>query len=519
MVKSTSTHVSNSYGGVNSKSSQDYELALFVKKFIEFTFNYFNITNIKKNTGKPPFKLINVISLLIYGNINGITSTVVIAENSEFHELYKIVSNYQIIADRTLRKYRKKYNELFNKILNLTLILSYYLSLTDFKHIAVDGTILKAFNSPFNILKMNDIHTLIKHFTIEKLDDEKIKELRLSAQEFLYSKSLNDNEKVHVLKTLKEILEKSQQSSIGINDYMARWMYNKQHRPQLSYNLQHGVDVKTNLICGINISQSPTDHYEIPEMVDKILLNLDGIKPEVISADTIYRTINNLTYLNNHKIIPLIPTKKQGKESINHLNANPFSIDYFPYIYEKDIVICPMNQVLTKNRPYDSKTDKFGFIRDKYVYSNYFACQKCINKINCCESYSHRSITKYGHELLDKCELMMKIKENKLEYKKRSCVEAPNGTYKMHYHINELHITGKYYIQGIMDGIGASYNIKRLFKMIKENNIDIDDVYKVMDILTAPSSNFFMQSRNVKKMNKIQNKKSLCQNSSHKKKV
>ena len=65
--------------------------------------------------------------------------------------------------------------------------------------------------------------------------------------------------------------------------------------------------------------------------MEKVLKNLNGIKPERDSADTIYRTIINLTYLDKKEITILTPTRKQGKESINHLNANPFSIDYFLY--------------------------------------------------------------------------------------------------------------------------------------------------------------------------------------------
>ncbi len=38
--------------------------------------------------------------------------------------------------------------------------------------------------------------------------------------------------------------------------------------------------------------------------------------------------------------------------------------------------------------------------------------------------------------------------------------------------------------------MGASYNIKRLFNIFKEENIDLNDVYKVMDILTALNSDF-----------------------------
>ena len=137
------------------------------------------------------------------------------------------------------------------------MILAYCLSITDFEHIALDGTILKAFNSPPNILKMDDPDILINHYSIKKLDKYEIKDLRLSAIKFIENKRLSDTEKLSVLKTLKNILEESGQSSIGINNITARWIYNKQHRPQLSYNLQHRVDTKSNLICRINVSQSP----------------------------------------------------------------------------------------------------------------------------------------------------------------------------------------------------------------------------------------------------------------------
>ena len=56
------------------------------------------------------------------------------------------------------------------------MILAYCLSITDFEHIALDGTILKAFNSQFNILKMDDLEILINHYSIKKLDKDEIKD-------------------------------------------------------------------------------------------------------------------------------------------------------------------------------------------------------------------------------------------------------------------------------------------------------------------------------------------------------
>ena len=110
MIDSSTIRVSNSYGGRNSKSLIDYDLAYFCKKFIEFTFKYNNISQDTNTVGRKPFKLINVMSLLVYGGVNGITSTVIISYEAEHNDLYQFVSNGTIIADRTLRKCRKYIN-------------------------------------------------------------------------------------------------------------------------------------------------------------------------------------------------------------------------------------------------------------------------------------------------------------------------------------------------------------------------------------------------------------------------
>ena len=46
------------------------------------------------------------------------------------------------------------------------------------------------------------------------------------------------------------------------------------------------ITILHSIICGVNIVQNPTDHYQIPALMNQILVNLQ-IKPQ-ISADTIY---------------------------------------------------------------------------------------------------------------------------------------------------------------------------------------------------------------------------------------
>ena len=48
-------------------------------------------------------------------------------------------------------------------------------------------------------------------------------------------------------------------------------MQNKDGQSQTSYNIQSAVDTTTKLICAVNITQNPTDHDELPEIVEKTI--------------------------------------------------------------------------------------------------------------------------------------------------------------------------------------------------------------------------------------------------------
>ena len=477
-------YILSNYKDCFENFSRDWKLAIFCIKVVETCFKYFNIEQNISDNGRPPFKLINMVKLMTYAGLNGITSSEVISTNGEYHELYKFVSEFLMPAGRTIRKYRSEYKDVFRKVTSFTLIIAHAMKLSDFEHISIDGTIQKAFNSPFYVLKMKYIDLLLYHFFEEELTKEEIKDLPRAVKKFLKNKKFDDVEKVEILLMLREILEESGQTSIAINDWTARWMHSKQKRAQLSFNIQTGVDTTTKLICGVNVSQSPTDHYEIPGIMDVIIENLEYHKPIKISADTIYRTIENLTYLSEKEIEFLIPTRKQGKEQINHLNKNQFSSDYFKFDFQKRIVICPMKHKLKEYGPYDCEPDKFGFQRQQYAYSNSQACKKCPHKKECCGKSNHRTITRYGHELLDLAEQKMELEENQEEYKLRSCtVEAPNGTFKVYYHVNEMAVVGIEKVQIMYDIMASSYNIKRLFNIFEENDIDFIEVFDFLDAL------------------------------------
>ena len=460
------------------KMEEEFQLMYLASTIVDCTFDFFKIERKVSNVGKPPFDLKDMIKLIFYGYINKITSTVTLSYNAKYNVLYNIISHGLEPSDRTIRDYCKYFQPIYQLIMSFILIVANRIGLTDYEHIAIDGTIKKAYNSPFNIIKEKDISLLIKHYMVEKLTKDEIKKLRRTARKFLNDKSKTDEEKVNILFHWWHLLDYSGQTSLALNDYDARLMKTKdkgQKYPKFSLNIQLGTDTKSKLICGVNVVQNPTDHYQIPALMNQILTNLNT-KPKKISADTIYLTLANLNYLDNLGISALIPTSQQNRKNSNNLPENLFAIDYFVFDEYKNVFICPENQELTLDGAYPAPQEKGGGNKIKLVYSNYNACKNCRYRSKCCKN-RHRTITRYVHEVTYKTERLMSSEEGINEYKLRSkTVEAHNGTFKRVYHYDNIPITGLERVQNLMFTIVASYNLIRLFNIIKEKNMDLHSV-------------------------------------------
>ena len=468
------------------KMDEEFRLMYLASVIVDGAFNFFKIERITSGKGKPPFELKDMIKLIFYGYINKITSSVVLAYNAKFNYLYNLISQGIEPKDRTIRDYREYFQGIFQLIMNFILIMANKLGLTDFKHIAVDGTIKKAYNSPFNIIKEKDIRLLIKHYMVEELSKDEIKQLRRTARNFLMDESVSDEEKVDILFHWWRLLDYSGQVSLALNDHDARLMKIKdkgQKYPKFAYNIQLGTDTKSKLICGVNAVQNPTDHYQIPALMNQILVNLK-IKPKKISADTIYSTLANLQYLEELGITALIPTKQQNRENSGNLPDNHFAIDYFVFNEYKNVFICPEKQELTLDGAYPAPQEKGGGNKIKLVYSNYQVCKKCKHK-GTCYTTNHRTITRYVHDVTYKVERLMSTEDGIKDYKLRSkTVEAHNGTFKRIYDYDHIPIIGLKRVQNLMFAIVASYNLIRLFNLIKINKMDLNSVISAIKFIS-----------------------------------
>ena len=141
---------------------------------------------------------------------------------------------------------------------------------------------------------------------------------------------MSNDEKLELLYDIRTQFKFTGEDKIPMNDIEARMMKGKKENFFVAYNVQSAVDYDTKLICALNVTQSPTDHYQLPAVADKAINNI-GKVPKHMSSDTIYLNQISLSYFVNKGIDGLIPTKKQSKEKIGKMNPKPFHKDHFYY--------------------------------------------------------------------------------------------------------------------------------------------------------------------------------------------
>ena len=397
---------------------------------------------------------------------------------------------------------------------------------TEFNHVAIDGTIKKAYNSNNNAITKKETQILVDYYERRHVSPESLEKLHKPAKRILEKKDMDDEDKLELLYGIETQFTFTGQDRIPVNDIEVRFMKEKKGNYMVAYNIQSAVDYDTKLICAINVTQSLTDHYELPAIAKKVIQNINT-KPKYISADTIYLNQISLSYLADEKIEGLIPTRKQSKEKIGKLNENPCHKDHFEYDYELDAFKCPKNQYLhfygkytelhkDPEKPekirklnenpyhkdhfeYDYEQDAFKCPENQYlhfygkytephkdpkkpdkvkrIYNNYNACKNCNVRTKCCaSSQTHKTITEYGSELQKAMNHKMEKQEYKDEYAKRSSVEGPFGIFKEQFQLEKEVVVGMIKTEERINLDALAYNLIRLYNIKQEIENTTEDL-------------------------------------------
>ena len=157
------------------------------------------------------------------------------------------------------------------------------------------------------MVRKKEANLLVKQYRGLGIDPQKLEKLNKPAQKILDDKEMSNYEKLELLCGIRTQFKFTGQDKIAMNDIEACMMKGKKGNFLVAYNVQSAVDYDTKLICALNVTQNPTDHYELPAVADKAINNM-GKVPKYMSADTIYLNQISLSYFIDNGIDGLMPT-------------------------------------------------------------------------------------------------------------------------------------------------------------------------------------------------------------------
>ena len=242
-------------------------------------------------------------------------------------------------------------------------------------------------------------------------DDLKIKEKRLEKIKKV-KKELEDREKKE--NPGKKIDGKKQ---ISYSDTDARIM-KKGKDFSYCYNGQISVDSKDQIIVGQHLSQRANDKNELIKEIEEIKNNTGKI-PQKISADSGYRSTENISALEESRIDGYIATGKGEKDMPED---KKIGIKNFSYDSGKDVFVCPAGQIL-----------KLKSIGKNRTYKALETCKGCILKDRCTANKGDTAniyIDDGGLILAAMAEKMKKESSREIYSKRKIIVEPVFGQIK-----------------------------------------------------------------------------------------
>ncbi len=454
----------------------------------------------KYTKGKPAYSRQMLLRIVIMASADGIFSSRKIMKLAEENVIYMYLSGMDKPDFRTICRFKIECAKEIEDAFKMTVTVAKNLGMVQLKHIAIDGTKIKANASSANLINQEEIQTireLLKrgieadeeedklygdkrgdeipaellsrtkvHEIIQKVrktnsDGKNENKLRKTSSKLLEQASQSPEQKKLVLKKLEHAeneLKKTQQKTVSLTDPECRWMMNKKNRMELSYNMQLAVDYNSGIILANTVTQDPTDHHQLIPQIEHTIQTVGQLPDDTaISADNGYFTQINLQYLEDNELDGYIPNRKQVYESKKHLTNNkPFSKHNFKYDYENDLYIC-----LNKEKLEYKKTYQYNNTNMHQYYTN--KCLKCPNQVECTGKNRLRIITDYGNVLSKRMALKMETEKGKIEFAKRKItVEWPFGNIKENLKYTEYLTHGIEQTQTENNLISISHNIKRI---------------------------------------------------------
>lgn len=155
---------------LNQAIPEDHDCR-FIKKILKNKYSYLDEQEYKK-MGRPSYRKSSLLSIVVYANYDNVTSGAKMSEYCKYNLIYKYVGDDIQPDERTFQRFIKNNHELINDVLKYVTEIAYELGLTKYEHISQDGTIIKSHNSPYNVIKLEEIESLLEILEKQYTEDQ-----------------------------------------------------------------------------------------------------------------------------------------------------------------------------------------------------------------------------------------------------------------------------------------------------------------------------------------------------------
>ena len=136
--------------------SEDH-IVFFVLFFVETYCMDFCKRKVVHKVSRPPLPLKNMLGLILLSEVLKESSARKIADFTKTDSVYKLVMEGIPVSKESVTRYKNYFIPHFEGILGKTVQMAKDFELTEFIDVSIDGTKLKAYNSPFKVIRKHDL--------------------------------------------------------------------------------------------------------------------------------------------------------------------------------------------------------------------------------------------------------------------------------------------------------------------------------------------------------------------------
>jgi len=415
---------------------------------------------IPADTGRPAYHPSTLLKLFVYGYLNRIQSSRRLereaGRNVELMWLLGgLAPDFKTIAD-----FRKDNGKGIKNTCRTFIGLCREMNMFTDAIVAIDGSKFKAVNSKENNYTPKKLQFHIerveKHIDdyLKQLDDADKEEAKTKDETPIKEKIDWLQKRLSELKALEVQVNNHPEKQLSTTDPDSRLLKTQGMTRAVCYNVQSAVDTKHHLIVAHEVTNKP-DRGQLCQVAKAVQIAL-GAKAVTVIADKGYYSGPDIKATQDAGMTPLVPKgDTSGSEKKGIFNRSRFKYDA-----DRDVYICPANQVL----PYRFTSLEHGMMQKRY-WAHAPTCQACELKPQCPNSKLSRRITRWEHqdEIDHLDDLMASMPESMLI--RKQTVEHPFGTIKSW--MGSTHFLTRVFrnVRTEMNLHVLAYNLKRMMSI------------------------------------------------------